>query len=221
MRDFAGSPSRGVRGAPSSGNVSPWTLDGDALVGSFIDADVVFLGPVGVGKSTAIAALSTLAPVQTEVFASNSDDFYVETKTTTTVGIEYGVWHRSDGRTIGLYGTPGQERFDVARSHAANPEAAVVLWLFGYEHLLDDEIAEWVMVIHHLNAFNRVVVAVNFTEPGQEDPVAKLIGLIPSYGFPDVPIVSADPRNPADVAAVVDLALTRMETRRDPAPRLH
>ncbi|EFK55559.1 GTP-binding domain protein [Corynebacterium genitalium ATCC 33030] len=186
----------------------PW--EKEALVGSYVDREVVFLGPVGVGKTTAISTLSTLAPVQTEVYAAASDDFYVHTKTTTTVGIDFGMWHRPDGRTIGLYGTPGQERFQAARGPAMNPEAGLVLWLFGYEHLLEDQVSEWIMAIHDMKATNRVVVAVNFKEPGQPDPVTELRHLIPAFGFPDVPIMSADPRKAGDVAAVVDAALNRV-----------
>lgn len=190
----------------------PWAKE--ALVGSYVDSEVVFLGPVGVGKTTAITSLSTLPPVQTEVFAATSDDFYVHSKTTTTVGIDYGMWHRPDGRTIGLYGTPGQERFHAARGPATNPDAGLVLWLFGYEHLLEDQVREWIMVIHDLDAFNRTVVAVNFREQSQSDPVSALRHLIPAFGFPDLPIMSADPRIHDDVAAVVDATLTRAEAKR-------
>lgn len=192
----------------------PWTADSDALIGSFVDAEVVFLGPVGVGKSTAIATLSTLAPIQTEAYAATWDDFYVRTKTTTTVGIDYGVWNRADGGAVALYGTPGQERFEASRSHASNPDAALVLWFFGYEHLLEDQITEWLMVIHKLDAFDRLVLAVNFREPDQADPVDTLRELIPSYGFPEIPVVAADPRDVNDVSAVVERALKRVEEKR-------
>nr|VDG64146.1 Uncharacterised protein [Streptococcus thermophilus] len=212
MEEYAGIHRRQTDGSDRPRRATkveePW--EKEALVGSFVDHEVVFLGPVGVGKTTAISTLSTLAPVQTEVYAATADDFYVHAKTTTTVGIDYGMWHRPDGRTIGLYGTPGQERFHAARGPATNPEAGLVLWLFGYEHLLEDQVREWIMAIHDLDAFDRVVVAVNFQQPGQPDAVAALRLLIPDYGFPDVPIMSADPRKPADVSAVVDAALKRV-----------
>src|SRR5512139_2881292 len=59
---------------------------------------LIFAGPVGVGKTTAIAAISDIPPVSTDVAA--------------TVAMDYGFFTLDDGQYIHLYGTPGQERFD-------------------------------------------------------------------------------------------------------------
>ena len=70
---------------------------------------IIFTGPVGVGKTTAIAALSDDPPVKTDARAS---DMTLVRKGHTTVAMDYGVI-RLDGDTkVHLYGTPGQERFN-------------------------------------------------------------------------------------------------------------
>ena len=69
------------------------TMPDDAIIGAHSDAEVVFVGPVGVGKTTAVRTLSTSKPIGSEVRASTMNDFVVGGKETTTVGIEMGVWN--------------------------------------------------------------------------------------------------------------------------------
>lgn len=70
---------------------------------------VIFTGPVGAGKTTAIAAISDKPPVSTNEAAS---DMTVSRKAKTTVAMDYGVKHLDSGDILHLYGTPGQQRFD-------------------------------------------------------------------------------------------------------------
>ena len=70
---------------------------------------IIFAGPVGAGKTTAVAAASDIPPVRTDAAAS---DEVRDIKPQTTVALDYGAMKLGDGSTIHLYGTPGQERFD-------------------------------------------------------------------------------------------------------------
>lgn len=70
---------------------------------------IIFTGPVGAGKTTAIAALSDVPPVSTEQKAS---DETAQRKTLTTTSLDYGIMRLEGGQSVHLYGTPGQERFD-------------------------------------------------------------------------------------------------------------
>ncbi len=70
---------------------------------------IIFTGPVGAGKTTAIDSISDLPPVKTDATAS---DMTKLRKAGTTVAMDYGVINLDDGEKIHLYGTPGQERFD-------------------------------------------------------------------------------------------------------------
>ena len=88
----------------------------DAIIGSPTTKGVVFVGPVGVGKTTCVETLSTVLPIMTEVKGSENDEFIPRWKTTTTVGIDYGIWKRDDGTEIGLFGTAGQDRFESTRA---------------------------------------------------------------------------------------------------------
>jgi len=70
---------------------------------------IIFSGPVGAGKTTAIASISDEPPVSTDASAT---DMTKKRKPTTTVALDYGVMELADGEKIHLYGTPGQERFE-------------------------------------------------------------------------------------------------------------
>jgi signal recognition particle receptor subunit beta len=73
------------------------------------DYKIIFTGPVGAGKTTAIASISDIAPIKTDTRAS---DMTQNKKKQTTVAMDYGVLKLDGGEQIHLYGTPGQERFD-------------------------------------------------------------------------------------------------------------
>jgi signal recognition particle receptor subunit beta len=73
-----------------------------------MEPKIVFTGPPGAGKTTAIAALSDTAPIVTDVV--NHDAGLAKART--TVGMDYGSVALDDGSQVRLFGTPGQERFE-------------------------------------------------------------------------------------------------------------
>lgn len=70
---------------------------------------IIFTGPVGAGKTTAINSISDMPPVKTDASAS---DMTKSRKSSTTVALDYGIMNLPGGEKLHLYGTPGQERFD-------------------------------------------------------------------------------------------------------------
>lgn len=70
---------------------------------------IIFTGPVGAGKTTAITSISDIPPISTEESASNMTRGI---KLNTTVAFDYGKVNLEGGDCIHLYGTPGQQRFD-------------------------------------------------------------------------------------------------------------
>jgi uncharacterized protein len=70
---------------------------------------IIFTGPVGAGKTTAINSISDVPPIKTDAAAS---DMTKTRKAATTVAMDYGIMNLDGGEKIHLYGTPGQERFD-------------------------------------------------------------------------------------------------------------
>jgi uncharacterized protein len=69
---------------------------------------ILFAGPMGAGKTTAIQSLSEIEVVRTE--ANNSERHIVD-KATTTVALDYGEIVIGAEDKVRLYGIPGQKRF--------------------------------------------------------------------------------------------------------------
>ncbi len=71
------------------------------------DKKIIFFGPVGAGKTTAIDAVTHSDNATTDARVSDSS---VRRKKSTTVAMDYALLDTGNER-IHLYGTPGQERF--------------------------------------------------------------------------------------------------------------
>lgn len=73
---------------------------------------LVIVGSIGSGKTTGIQAVSEIPVVCCEAKA-NEDDA-LRRKSTTTVAMDYGVFHLLETK-LHLYGTPGQRRFLISK----------------------------------------------------------------------------------------------------------
>ncbi len=67
---------------------------------------IVVSGPVGSGKTTLIKTLSETNIVNTDEISSD-----IKLKFTTTVALDFGTLNLPN-KSVSLFGTPGQERFD-------------------------------------------------------------------------------------------------------------
>ncbi|MDO5686158.1 MAG: ATP/GTP-binding protein [Neisseria sp.] len=68
---------------------------------------ILFVGPMGAGKTTAITCISDTPPISTE---ADNTDAAQSTKSTTTVAMDYGSIELGEDM-LHLYGIPGQPRF--------------------------------------------------------------------------------------------------------------
>ncbi|GHE02068.1 GTP-binding protein [Streptomyces alanosinicus] len=77
---------------------------------------IVIVGGFGVGKTTMVGSVSEIRPLTTEETMTQAgigvdDNYGSESKTATTVAMDFGRISISDKLVLYLFGTPGQERF--------------------------------------------------------------------------------------------------------------
>jgi signal recognition particle receptor subunit beta len=77
---------------------------------------IVIVGGFGVGKTTMVGSVSEIRPLTTEETMTQAgvgvdDNYGSDTKTATTVAMDFGRISITDQLVLYLFGTPGQERF--------------------------------------------------------------------------------------------------------------
>ncbi|MFO1436407.1 MAG: protein kinase [Gammaproteobacteria bacterium] len=168
---------------------------------------IVFTGPVGAGKTTAITALSDIPLINTDARAR---DMTKSRKGSTTVAMDYGLMRLSESERVHLYGTPGQERFDFMWDILQTGALGLIL-------LIDNSRKEPLKDLDfYLNAFQslikrtRVVIGVNFVnntrQPDIDDYHRHLRSVVRDYPL-NPPIFEIDARQRSDVSLLVQALL--------------
>jgi hypothetical protein len=166
---------------------------------------IIFGGPVGAGKTTAIAAISDIPVVNTE--AKPSDDI-AKLKATTTVAMDYGILNLGGDAKVHLYGTPGQERFSFMWDILSMGGMGFVLLL---DNTRKDPLADLEFYLDSfkgLIANSAVVIGVNRMEVKPRPGLYTYQTRLEQLGL-KVPLFEVDPRQRQDVKVLM-LALLAM-----------
>lgn len=169
---------------------------------------VVFTGPMGAGKTTAIRGISQGQTLSTEVPISQGAQ---GDKRSTTVGLDYGECALGEGLVLKLFGTPGQERFRFMWDILARGAFGVVVLT---DNSQGDPLAQ---TLHYLQAFaphlpaRRMVVGVGRLDspgsPGLDEHCAHLA----RHGFAQVPVIDADARRAEDMRVLLSVLVSMVE----------
>lgn len=168
---------------------------------------IVFTGPVGAGKTTAIASLSDVPPVSTDEAAS---DHAKERKPNTTVALDYGVMKLGDEQKIHLYGTPGQERFDFMWDILVEGGIGLVLLVDGSRPAPHKDMLFFIEAFREFIGNTAMVIGVTRTDLAPEFSVDDLHEHLAPLGL-NVPVFEVDARNRHDVGTLVRALLYSLD----------
>jgi signal recognition particle receptor subunit beta len=166
---------------------------------------IAFGGTMGAGKSAAIKVLSDIDVVSTE---ARNTDVESHTKYLTTVGIDYGEICLEDGIKIGLYGTPGQDRFNFMWSIVCKGALGTVILI---DHSRTERLQDLEFYLDAFRAYgNNIVIGITHLDE-KDDQVLKIYRdwmLIRDLHFP---LYAVDARNRDDVLLMIETLIASVE----------
>lgn len=167
---------------------------------------IVFSGPMGSGKTQAISSLSDVPVVSTEVLNTDLD---AHSKILTTVGMDYGELIIDGDSNIGLYGTPGQERFNFIWPILAQGALGIVILI---DHSASDPIAD---LAHYVDTFRniydgRMVIGVSQVDKNPELDMSVYRDYLKEHDL-HFPLFPVDMRKKEDVLLLVETIISSLE----------
>ncbi len=166
---------------------------------------IVFGGAMGAGKSQAIASLSDIRVLATE--ALNTDE-QAHSKLLTTVGIDYGEITLDAETCIGLYGTPGQDRFSFIWPIIGEGALGIIILL---DHSVANPLADLEMYLHDFGKTStNLIIGITHVDLKPERPISIYRDWLISRQLL-YPLFSIDARVRDDVLLLVETMIAKLE----------
>ncbi|MGV8912989.1 MAG: GTP-binding protein [Rhodoglobus sp.] len=172
---------------------------------------ILFAGPMGAGKTTAIRALSEIEVVSTE--AANSDRAASD-KATTTVALDYGEISVNEAEKVRLYGIPGQKRFDFMWTILAERAEGVILLVNADSDNPVNIAIEYVKEFFELYERGGIVIGLTRADLIPESLIEEYANALADE-MPDVliPVFTVDARSNADMTVLLMTLVANVELK--------
>ncbi len=168
---------------------------------------IIFAGPVGAGKTTAIQTISDIEVVSTE---SKASDDVAKRKKTTTVAMDYGILNIENGQRVHLYGTPGQERFSFMWEIVTMGGLGLVLLLDNTREAPLEDLEFYIKAFRTFIDKNTVVVGVTRMDVAGSSSLDSFQTKLSELGV-RAPVFEVDARSRDDVSALLQAMLAMLE----------
>ena len=168
---------------------------------------IIFTGPVGAGKTTAITSISDIAPISTEQTATDETK---DKKELTTVAMDYGSMRLDNDETLHLYGTPGQDRFNFMWDLLINGSIGVIIMIDDTNPTPLDDLQAFVSAFKEFIFYHAVVVGITRMELGKGLKLTDYRSALAKFDL-NVPVFEVDARQKDDVIMLVQALLYSLD----------
>ncbi len=168
---------------------------------------IIFAGPVGAGKTTAISSISDIPIVSTDEAAS---DMTTSRKPNTTVAMDYGIMKLDNQSRVHLYGTPGQERFNFMWDILTEGGLGLVLLLDNTRGHPFKDMSFYVGAFREFIDRTRLVIGVTRMDEQRQPNLRRYNEQLRSLGV-KAPVFEVDARKYRDVTLLVQALLYSLD----------
>jgi signal recognition particle receptor subunit beta len=171
------------------------------------DHKIIFTGPVGAGKTTAIASISDIEPIRTDEHAS---DMTQKRKSATTVAMDYGMIRLGPKEKVHLYGTPGQERFDFMWDILTKGGIGLVLLLDNTRPTPFEDMRFYIKAFKEFIDGTRLVIGVTQMDARPTPTIDEYVRQLAELDV-SAPIFEVDARQRTDVSTLSEALLLQID----------
>lgn len=168
---------------------------------------IIFAGPVGAGKTTAIKSISDIEPFLTEERAT---DETAQIKEKTTVAMDYGLLRLDQGEVVHLYGTPGQSRFRFMWDILTEGGIGLVIFVKATSTSAVEELNFYLDQFSAFIEKTGVAVGLTHSEAAPPNFIEKCSEELSQRGL-KAPVFEVDPRKKLDVMILLEALFYSIE----------
>lgn len=168
---------------------------------------IIFTGPVGSGKSTAINSISDMAVISTEQVAT---DHVKDRKETTTVALDYGMIKLGDGENIHLYGTPGQERFSFMWDILVDNAIGIIILVDNANADPLTDLSFFLKTFEKFIRSNAIAVGITRTDLGGGPLLSDYHRILKDFGI-NPPLFEVDGRKKSEISMLIQALLFSLD----------
>ncbi|MBE1161868.1 GTP-binding protein [Dyella acidiphila] len=160
---------------------------------------LLFVGPVGAGKTTAIRAIADTPPISTDVPWTDANG---GSKQTTTVAFDYSTIRLDQEETLHVYGLPGQHHLDFMAPIVGRGALGAVLLLDASSAVMHTDCVHSIKELQRSSPGLKFVIGVTKADLAPRFSMQTLHQLLQQMNLA-VPIFSIDSRDRAQVMQLV------------------
>jgi signal recognition particle receptor subunit beta len=172
-----------------------------------INKKIIFTGPVGAGKTTAIEIISDIPIVSTN---EEITDTTKENNPQTTVAMDYGRINIGKNEIIHLYGTPGQERFSFMWDILTKDAQGLILLLDNSRENPKQDLKFYTQAFQSFIDKGELVIGVTRLDEKKSPNINDYRVWAEEFKL-NVPIFTIDARQRSDISSLLQALLYSIE----------